>query len=527
MTAERHPEFNALGSALKKRACQSLLEGYGYLLLTLLLLGGTIFLWIKSIDVARHDIEVSVEAVQGSEERPVRFRGIASCGGTTIAAGRRGIRVSTDDGRNWEDSGSETRHALNAIVFSGDCKTAIAVGNRGVVLVSTDGGSTWNAPETHTRNDFYDIAVSGDGRTAIAVGDKGTIRVSQNGGKDWPKRASIAKKRINGVVLSRDGKTAVAVGDDNVIRISRDGGEGWNESGANVWSGNDDFEAVAFGGDGLSAVVVGDDGAILFSPDVTLKDGGWEPAVKVQAPDEKKDTSDFRDVAFSGNGAIAAAVGRGGAIWVSDDDGKTWSSRDNEDGNHLDAVALSDDGVAGVAVGGDGVVLVSEDQGGSWAFCNSGTANRLRAVAFGTGHRTTMIAGYDSTILRSESSPSKICSSMATINMAIVPEGGDAGKQQESSLNLATVLQANFLRVAITLLLMFLVQYLINLARYKLQIAAFYNARRDALQLATNIDDLERLVRSLSPDELDIGHPSQTMLNRITRMIKRLTGRKK
>ena len=509
MTTERHPEFDALGSALKKRACWSRLEGYGYLLLTFLLLAGTIFLWVKSRDVARHDIEVSVEAVQGSEERPIKFRGIASCGGTTIAAGRRGIRVSTDDGRNWEDSDSETRHALNAVEFSGDCKTAIAVGNRGVVLVSTDGGSTWNAPETHTRNDFNDIAVSGDGRIAIAVGDKGTVRVSQNGGKDWPKRASIAKKRINGVVLSRDGKTAVAVGDDNVIRISRDGGEnwggseGWNESGANVWTGsggdgNDDFEAVAFGGDGLSAVVVGDDGAILFSPDVTLNDGGWEPAVKVQAPDEKEDRSDFRDVSFSGNGRTIAAVGRGGAVWVSDDGGKTWSSRDNEDGNHLDAVALSDDGVAAVAVGEDGVVLVSEDRGRSWAFCNSGTANRLGAVVFGAGHGATIIAGDGSTILRSGSSSDGICSRMATVNMAIVPEGGDAGKQQESSLKLATVLQANFLRVAITLLLMFLVQYLINLTRYKLQIAAFYNARRDALQLATNVLATNRTVRFCS-----------------------------
>ena len=78
--------------------------------------------------------------------------------------------------------------------------------------------------------------------------------------------------------------------------------------------------------------------------------------------------------------------------------------------------------------------------------------------------------------------------------------------------------QTNSLRVAVLLVVMFLSQHLISLARYDIRVAAFYLARRDALSLFmqetllswSSTEEFERLTSTLSPDGLDFWRPPRT-----------------
>ena len=574
----------------EKRARRSLEEGYVYLILILVLLVTTIMLCKEAgtflneeigksakkaqeiaEDSAKKAQEIAEDSAKKAQEivedrdssRSINLRDIARCGGTAIAVGRRGvILVSTDDGNAWEeeDSSIETQR-LDAIAFSGKCAVAIAVGRRGVILVSTDSGKTWNTAQTGTRNRFNDVALSGDGQTAIAVGDRGLFRFSDNGGQTW-NPGNFMRQDVNGVALSRDGDTAVAVGDDNLIRVftKQDGewvpGKDWtDDEGNNAWtrsggSKRDDFEAVALGSDGKSAVVVGDDGAILFSADVRAGDSGWSRKT------EEEDSDDFKDVAISENGKTVVAVGQRGTIWRSVNGGKSWSFRDSRQGNTLKAVAVSDDGRVAVAVGRDGTVLSSEDQGKGWTFHDSRTADRLYGVAFDSQGHTAIIVGNNSVILGLEFSSGKT-PNMEILGEEVVPEGSDTGEQrasppdmtktysdglfqrpaeieqrlverEQADLNLFLIL-IYLTRAGIIVVFIFIAQHLFGLFRYKLRLAAYYDARRDAILLVPkdalprpgNIDELDHLMQALSPDTLEIGRPSKTIMDRMMRMMDR------
>ena len=537
----------ALADAYRERALGSQKKGFWYVLLVLGLLLATIYGYRYSRDFAIVDVQKSDKALKEESmliSRPAELHDIASCGGTTIAVGRRGlIRTSKDDGATWKDSSSGTWDDLDAVAFSGDCEVVIAVGEEGAALVSTDDGGTWDAPETNTRNDFNEVALSDDGRAAIAVGDKGLFRFSTDGGKTWsPPDNNVTGKDVNDVALSGDGRMAVAVGDDNVIRISRDGGMNWVDSGVGIWprSGGrerDDFRAVALrveaGKPAIAAAVIGQRGALLFSADVTAGEVEWTRKTG------KEDRSSFEDVAFSGENAVA--VGRRGAIWTSADGGETWNSRDGRQGNHLYAVALTGDGNVAVAVGRDGTILVSTKDMKVWKSRNVRTKDELEAVAFGFKEKVLMIVGEGEAILRSEYVGREIFQEIEMVRLEgdtrLLPQpdvaSGEGMPDNESSRLLSEELRAlsqgNLLRGVITVLFMFMAQHLFGLARYEFRLAAFYHARRVAILLVPknalprprNVDEFNQLMQALSPDDLETGRPSKTTMDRMMRMMDR------
>lgn len=533
--AEDENSPKGLADTCGQRALKSQMKGFGYLLLIFVLLcWSAIYGYGYVREFAVLDVRKSEEALERGIPRPAEFYDIASCGGTSIVVGRRGlIRVSKNNGATWKDSDNGKRDDLHAVAFSGDCGVVITVGDEGAILVSTDDGSTWDAQQTNTGNDFNEIALSDDGRVAIAVGDRGLFRFSADGGVTWsPPDNNVTGKHVNDVALSGDGRTAVAVGNDNVIRISLDGGKNWIDSGVGVWleSGGrdkDDFEAVALrvGEDepAIAAVVAGDRGALLFSPDVTAgKDAEWTR----KTGKEKEPRRSFEDVAFSGNTAVA--VGRRGDIWTSVDGGsKNWDPRDGRQGNTLNAVVLGSDGGIAVAVGRDGTILVSEDKEKKvWKSRNSRTKNELEAVAFGVDEKALMIIGKGEdegdTILRSESTYEENFPEMEVVPLKddtrtkappqpdVAP--GARTPDNEPLIRLSdkwiALLQSNFLRGIIAVLFIFMARHLFGLARHEFRLAAFYHACRDAILLTPadafprsgSIDQLARLIQSLSPE---------------------------
>ncbi|MGJ3242548.1 MAG: hypothetical protein ACFE0O_06290 [Opitutales bacterium] len=62
-------------------------------------------------------------------------------------------------------------------------------------------------------------------------------------------------------------------------------------------------------------------------------------------------------------------------------------------------------------------------------------------------------------------------------------------------------------RIGALLILVFLVQILVSLYRYNIRLAAFFDARADALELSPgmNASDVESLIRVLSPENVDFG----------------------
>ena len=76
-------------------------------------------------------------------------------------------------------------------------------------------------------------------------------------------------------------------------------------------------------------------------------------------------------------------------------------------------------------------------------------------------------------------------------------------------------------RVAILVIVLFLVQVLVGLNRYNMRLAAFYLTRADALLLLSvsvgdklillSLDVAEHLTRMLSPDQLDFGKTPKTV----------------
>lgn len=547
-----------------RRARYSQYKGFLYLFVIFILFILGIYLQGYSRQFAIDDVEASegvLEDIEASESvprnsfvRPAEFYDIASCGGTSIVVGRRGlIRVSKNNGATWKDSDNGKRDDLYAVAFSGDCGVVITVGAEGAILVSTDDGSTWDAQQTNTGNDFNEIALSDDGRVAIAVGDRGLFRFSADGGVTWsPPDNNVTGKHVNDVALSGDGHTAVAVGNDNVIRISLDGGKNWIDSGVGVWpkSGGrdkDDFEAVALrvGEDepAIAAVVAGDRGALLFSPDVTAgKDAEWTR----KTGKEKEPGRSFEDVAFSGNTAVA--VGRRGDIWTSVDGGRNWDSPDGRQGNTLNAVVLGSDGGIAVAVGRDGTILVSEDKEKKvWKPRNSRTKSELEAVAFGVDEKTLMIRGRgegeSDTILRSESTDEKNFPEMKMIPLKddtrappqsdvvpddSTPDNGSSGWLSGLGDKESGVLTYLTLLRGITIFLfIFMAQHLFGLARYEFRLAAFYQACGDAVSLTLthafsrsgSIDEFDQLLQSLSPDNLELRQPPRIVMDRMRQMM--------
>ena len=180
------------------------------------------------------------------------------------------ITVEVDD-----DSGKKSRKDFEALALGGERgETVVAVGDDGLIWSSTDPEKKWekwnSLGKEERRDDFRALAFSGDGRTAMAVGSRGLIRVS-NG---WKPEKSGVGDRLEAISLSHDGTIAVAAGSDGTIVVSTDKG-GWRSPASRTANR---LYAVALSGDGQWAAAVGRDETLLRVTPIG-KDGPPEVAV--------------------------------------------------------------------------------------------------------------------------------------------------------------------------------------------------------------------------------------------------------
>lgn len=559
-----HDDQTRRAKSLRKRA-------WWYLALTFVLLGLAVLAIVSAPDLAESDVdtrlvswqdrmnelrkEISLAEVEleGVERRigdtePTDFHDVAFDfdGDAAVAVGEDGaIRIARRDSRDWQPAPSGTLSDLHAVAFGKDGESGevvVAAGARGTILVSTNNGRSWDTSRVDTEKDLNALAFGGGatGNTVIAVGDKGIIQVSGDAGRSWRRRESGTTSNLYAVAFIGDTRTAVAAGEDGALLVSDDGGGAWTVHGDVTTS---DLRAVATHGPTAAVVVVGEDGTILVSRNGVRPWGVHETG-------ERRE--DFEGVAISSDGGTAVAVGRRGVIRVSGGAFERWTDRSGVTRDRLNAVAIGADGRSAFAAGRDGTVLVSVDGGTSWERPASGLPNALNAI--GVGEDGVVFVGDGSTILRAESSDGRVS---GDFEVKIVSSGqlveqdlanlkterntirgklkalgdrmtdekvrgqaiaGGCTFDDEECVSRNSVspwvflLQTNSLRAAILVVLIFLSQHLITLARYDLRLAAFYLARGDALLLSdpdtlswSNIEELERLIATLSPDGLDFG----------------------
>lgn len=190
--------------------------------------------------------------------------------------------------------------------------------------------------DSGTAATLRDAASLGDSG-AVAVGDDGAI-VTRNEDGHWSLRTGGAANHLY-AVASRTAGTRVsvtAVGERGTIVTSVDGGLTWKtaDSGTSV-----DLRDVAYG----TAVVAIGDGVILRS---SASGQAWE---QVQPPDGVGVLRSIASIDAPGEQARFIAVGDGGAVFFSADDGEDWVRRD--------ARTTADLRAAGVYRGGEGLGL--------------------------------------------------------------------------------------------------------------------------------------------------------------------------
>lgn len=211
----------------------------------------------------------------------------------------------------------------------------------------------------------------GDGGL-VAVGDDGMILTRGAKGR-WSLRIE-GTKDLSAVASHAVGTQVflTAVGPSGTIVSSVDGGLSWeaDESGTSA-----DLRDVAYG---TAAVAVGD-GIILRS---AASKQAWAP---VGPPDGVGSLHAVASLKVPGDPARFVAVGDGGAVFFSDNDGVDWIRRD--------AGTMADLRAAGVYRGGDGLV-------GTIGFWIAGDDGTVRAMLDSSGERWKQVElGLDADVV--------------------------------------------------------------------------------------------------------------------------------
>lgn len=94
--------------------------------------------------------------------------------------------------------------------------------------------------------------------------------------------------------------------------------------------------------------------------------------------------------------------------------------------------------------------------------------------------------------------------------------GNVIGSESETAMLISVIVT----RISSIVLLLFLVQILVPLYRYNTRLAAYYEARGDALEIVSlddpeRLEGLERLVASLSPDSVTFGQHPATPVDKV------------
>ena len=254
--------------------------------------------------------------------------------------------------------------------------------------------------------------------------------------------------------------------------------------------------AAAFARGGETAVAVGDNGLAWISTGGNL--ANWGPT------EETKTGQKLNEVVAGSGGSLFAAAGDHGAILLFSEPGGSWCGIDSRTANHLNAVAV--------------------DKGGGIAFAVGNAGERATFLKFDT-------AGCESPAARVEGDVPPVEASAGQIDD--LPAGNRDAVDAETKFVVDRIGET-LARIVAVFILLYLVHHLIGLIRYYLRLAAFYDARSDAvlmtdpekLPLSRSVWTFERSANALTPRDIDFDNMPRSMAKEILRLARSLLRRK-
>ena len=240
--------------------------------------------------------------------------------------------------------------------------TNIIVGNKGSVFKNPHSSITWEKVDMKTDKTLVDAFY--DGKTFYLAGHSGTVFSSSDEGLTWNRENAGKNFHIFGIASNMT--KLVAVGYNQLVYISKDGGKNWEEK--DKGSKRTALFDVCFGKD--KWVAVGNYAKIVIIDDSTNK-----IMTKLVDTAAKKI---LKGVSFDQNLNRWVVVGHEGVIFVSDDEGVTWTQKNSETTEDLLCIAFN--GKRFVAAGTHGIILTSKD-GLKWNKVQINNNSTFRSVA--------------------------------------------------------------------------------------------------------------------------------------------------
>jgi photosystem II stability/assembly factor-like uncharacterized protein len=291
-----------------------------------------------------------------------------------------------------------TEEAATSSPRSATVQSLWTVGEGGAILHTENGGDTWEKQPSGTINELHSVAF-GTPQSGWAVGSfgsSGVILHTEDGGRSWYTQSIGIFEELNSVVFGTP-QSGWAVGKAGTILHTEDGGGTWKPQSGDT---REQLEAVAFLPP-QSVWTVGWLAAILHT-----EDGGrnWQKLrnatdLILSREDRSNGTEVLTSVAFA-TPQSGWVVGEYGAIWHTEDSGRSWLKQVSPTAATLACVIVATPQL-GWATGEGGTILHTEDGGATWKMQNSGTSEYLRCVAFVTP-QSGWAVGDSGTILHTE-----------------------------------------------------------------------------------------------------------------------------
>ena len=302
--------------------------------------------------------------------------GVIAGNGTFVAVGNNGsIMTSSDYGNSWNYATAiGTQNALFAVTAANN-GTFVAVGESGTIITSID-GTTWVPQTSNTPNSLYAITYDYATQKFVAVGENGTIVTSTDAsGTNWVAQSvGSGSDTLTGVVYSYGLLVAIAENNGGTLWTSTDGSS-WSSTTITGYNGN--LYGITANAAG-QIVVVGESGNTLVSP----------PGMNYtfsQKNDTGSISTDLHDAIYVGSDTFIM-VGADGIYqynYTPLANGGNITPRYTASPDNFSAIE-SGNGML-IAVGSGGIIARSIDNGATWSPESSGVTADLNHVAYASG----------------------------------------------------------------------------------------------------------------------------------------------
>ncbi|MFG0330711.1 MAG: WD40/YVTN/BNR-like repeat-containing protein [Phycisphaerales bacterium] len=298
------------------------------------------------------------------------------------AVGEDQLFVETlDGGQTWNQVEGIDRNPsfsldpFNNIFFLDDGVHGWVIGNNNFAHRTTDGGATWTRMTNHPAGSYYHLEFVSPSLGWTA--GNGSVVRTRDGGRTWQ---VLTYYDEYGVVYGMDflnDRVGMMCSNPVVswspyvegIYLTADAGDTWSLVREGIYN-----DVALFS---TSVIVAAEPGRIIRSTD-----GGQNWTTRLTSPDEG-----FGELALADEDTIAVS-GFSGSVWVSHDQGATWSQSLEGVGRLPDSWGISfTNGQLGHLAGPSGWLFETNDGGDTWESMNRGLASAWSDIAMVDEHR--------------------------------------------------------------------------------------------------------------------------------------------